>query len=81
MSQVKAPFHSHIAIRQAARYFHRKTTFMLVIWNDSDCQQTAQDEDFPLKAHLCLRLRVRFLLSEQIEVGRHDDARSLVRSV
>lgn len=31
--------------------------------------------------HLCLRLRVHFLLSEQVEVGRHDDLRSLVWSV
>lgn len=81
MCQVKAPSHSHTAIRQAAQYFHRKTSFILVIWNDSYCQQTAHHENFPLNAHLCLMLGVRFLLSEQIEVGRHDDVRSLVRSV
>lgn len=81
MSQVKSSFLSHTAIRPAAQYFHRKTTFILVIWNYSDCQQTAHHENFPLNAHLCLMLRVRFLLSEQIEVGRHDDVRSLVKSV
>lgn len=40
----------------------------------------ANHESLPLHAHLCLMLRVRFLLREQIEVGRHDDVRSLVRS-
>lgn len=31
--------------------------------------------------HLCFRLRVHFLPSEQVEVGCHDDLRSLVWSV
>lgn len=41
----------------------------------------ANHESLPLHTHLCLMLRVRFLLREQIEVGCHDDVRSLVRSV
>lgn len=41
----------------------------------------AHDQSLPLDAHLCFMLRVHFLLREQIEVGRHDDVRSLVRSV
>lgn len=54
---------------------------MWILCRKSDWHYTACSECVPLPAHLCLRLRVRFLLREQIEVGCHDDVRSLVRSV
>lgn len=31
--------------------------------------------------HLCVMLRIHFLLGKQIQVGCHDEVKSLVRSV
>lgn len=62
-------------------YTIKKNTSILAIWNNSNYQQTIHNETLHLYTHLCLMLRVYFLLREQIQAGCHDDAKSLVRSV
>lgn len=56
-------------------YYLKKTTLMAYM------EQIRLSAALPLHTHLCLVLRIHFLLSEQIQAGCHDDVRSLLRSV